>query len=284
VSIAELCASVIPSAILCKIADSLKYNGYPLFTSQKTPTTKSKTRIYPHDDTTTSTTTDDDTAAANVIEDGFVDDASIFPDVDISEVANEFDTIKNLVKAFADAGIPLRMKNVTQKDIGIPTFVASSIEWITRDNGYFFYGHGTHPDSRIALVRAITELSQTRAANIHGARDDLERIRYNENDEIHRRKWQFMPAVSSSKKKVIQFSKIQTHTNDDILDDIHVILDGLKRAGLKRAIVVDLTNRNVGIPVVRIIVPGLETFEVTNSIMGRRAKMYFTGLILNRAL
>ena len=44
---------------------------------------------------------------------------------------------------------------------------------------------------------------------------------------------------------------------------------------LKRAIVVDLTNPDIGIPVVRALVPGLETFEVTESIMGRRAREHY---------
>ena len=44
-------------------------------------------------------------------------------------------------------------------------------------------GHGTHPDARIALLRAITEVSQTRAANIQGARDDLRRIKYNDEND-----------------------------------------------------------------------------------------------------
>ena len=49
----------------------------------------------------------------------------------------------------------------------------------------------------------------------------------------------------------------------------------LKKAGLKRAIIVDLTNPRLGIPVVRAIVPGLETFEATDSIIGTRAKEYY---------
>jgi thioglycine synthase len=254
VSISDLCASSIPYNILEKITDSLKKEGYPV------------TRIS--------------------AEDKFVDDSSIFPDVDISEIAEEFEPIKFLVKRFTDSGIPLLIKEITQKDIGIPTFVASSIEWITRDYGYFAKGYGTHPDARIALTRAITEVSQTRAVNIHGARDDLKKIRYKENDEIYKRKWQFMPASSLTKqnnndnnnKNTIKFSEIKTHVNEDILDDIRLILYSLKKAGLKRAIIVDLTNSNIGIPVVRAIVPGLETFEVTNSIMGRRAKEYFRRL------
>jgi len=175
----------------------------------------------------------------------------------------------------------LLIKDITQKDIGVSTFVASSIEWITHNYGYFAKGYGTHPDARIALIRAITEASQTRAANIHGARDDLKKIQYKENDEIYKRKWQFMPASSSltrqsnNNKNIIKFSEIKTYMNEDILDEIHLILYSLKKAGLKRAIIVDLTNHNIGIPVVRAIVPGLETFEIIKSIMGRRAKEYF---------
>ena len=259
VSIADLCVSSIPYNILEKIIDSLKKEengGYPV--------------------------------AQIPAEDKFVDDSSIFPDVDISEIAEEFEPIKRLVKKFTNAGIPLLIKDITQKDIGIPTFVASSIEWITRDYGYFAKGFGTHPDARIALIRAITEASQTRAANIQGARDDLKKIQYKENDEIYKRKWQFMPASSSltkqknsNNKNIIKFSEIKTYMNEDILDDINLILYSLKKAGLKRAIIVDLTNPNIGIPVVRAIVPGLETFEVTKSIMGRRAKEYFKRLYLS---
>jgi thioglycine synthase len=258
VSIADLCVSSIPYNILEKIIDSLKKEengGYPV--------------------------------ARIPAEDKFVDDPSIFPDVDISEIAEEFEPIKRLVKKFTNASIPLLIKDITQKDIGIPTFVASSIEWITRDYGYFAKGFGTHPDARIALIRAITEASQTRAANIQGARDDLKKIQYKENDEIYKRKWQFMPASSSltrqknNNKNIIKFSEIKTYMNEDILDDIYLILCSLKKVGLKRAIIVDLTNPNIGIPVVRAIVPGLETFEVTKSIMGRRAKEYFKRLYLS---
>jgi ribosomal protein S12 methylthiotransferase accessory factor len=49
----------------------------------------------------------------------------------------------------------------------------------------------------------------------------------------------------------------------------------LKEAGLRRVIIVDLTNKNIGIPVVRAIVPGLETYTVTESVMSRRAKSFF---------
>jgi ribosomal protein S12 methylthiotransferase accessory factor len=210
------------------------------------------------------------------IENKFVDDMSIYPDVDSLELVTQFKEMKRLIDRFTFCNIPLFLKDITQKDIGIPTFMASSVEWITPDYGYFAKGYGTHPDSRIASARAITELSQTRAANIHGARDDLKKIRYNLNDELYKRRWQFVLTKSAknrkySENKTVKMNEIKTFVNKDILEDINFILSRLKKAGLKRAIIVDLTNPIIGIPVVRAIIPGLETFEVTNSIIGERA-------------
>src|SRR5919107_740031 len=206
-------------------------------------------------------------SVSHILPDKFVDDPSIFPDVDITEI--DFEPIKTLVEKFRQAGISLMVKDITS-DIGIPTFNASSVEWISHDYGYLAEGHGTHPDARIALLRAITEVSQTRAANIQGARDDLRKIKYGQNNTDDKRAWQFMP---SSKK--VKFSEVTSYFNQDILNDIKLILEHLKQTGLNRAIIVNLTNDSIGIPVVRAIVPGLETFKITKSVMGWRARRYF---------
>jgi ribosomal protein S12 methylthiotransferase accessory factor len=233
-SLAELRASAIPYHVLHMVRSSLVSAGF---------------------------------AVPQIAPDKFMDDPSVFPDVDISDV--DFQPVRNLVSKFQDANISLRIKDITS-DIGIPTFNASSVEWVSHDYGYLAEGHGTHPDARIALLRAITEVSQTRAANIQGARDDLRKIRYGESNTDDRRAWQFM--ASTNRRK---FSDIQTFFNEDILDDIRLILARLKAVGLGRVIIVDLTNPEIKIPVVRAIVPGLETFKITKSVMGRRARACF---------
>ena len=258
VSIADLCASSIPYTILQELTKLLTKMNYGI--SKNTSTTETN----------------------------FFDDSSLFQEVDISEV-NMFESAKILFDKFAKNGISLLIKDITQEDIGIPTFVASSVEWITDDYGFFALGYGTHVDSRIALIRAITELSQTRAINIQGSRDDLTKIHYKENDQIHKRKWQFMPTMRPNSKKgskqTVMFSQIRSYIIDDLLDEIKFILSRLKKSGLKKVIIVNLTNPNVGIPVVRAIVPGLETFEVarlyTSSelLMGNRAKSRFYSLL-----
>lgn len=234
ISLAELRASAIPFHFIRTITNSLKAKQY---------------------------------SVSPVPADQFMDDSSIFPDVDIRDV--DFDPIKMLVRKFEKANIPLIIKDISS-DIGIPTFNASSIEWLTHDYGYLAEGHGTHPDARIALLRAITEVSQTRVANIQGARDDLRKIKYGHDNSDDKRAWQFTPS-----KNKIQFSQVRSYFNRDILDDIKLILARLQHAGLKKAIIVDLTIAKIGIPVVRAIVPGLETFKFTKSVMGWRAKKYF---------
>jgi len=233
-SLAELRASAIPFHFLKHIMNSLKAKGYPI---------------------------------SAISADTFKDDPGIFPDVDISEIG--FEPAKDMANKFSNAGIPLIIKDITST-VGIPTFNASSIEWVTHDYGYLAEGHGTHPDSRIALLRAITEVSQTRAANIQGARDDLRKINYGQDNTDDKRAWQFMPS-----KNTIKFSEVRTYFNEDILEDIKLLLDHLKGDGLATAIIVNLTNPEIGIPVVRAVVPGLETFKITKSVMGHRAKRYF---------
>lgn len=199
--------------------------------------------------------------------DNFIDDNTIFPDIDLDTV--DFLPAKKLIGKFKNENISLFIKNITS-DIGIPTFIATSVEWISHDYGYLAEGHGTHPDARIALLRSITEVSQTRAANIQGARDDLRKIRYSDSNNEDKRSWQF-----TNSTKIINFSDVPTYYHDDILDDINLILQNLKRSGLNQTIVVNLTNPSLNIPVVRTLVPGLETFKFLKSVIGPRAKAYF---------
>ncbi|MEM2856699.1 MAG: YcaO-like family protein [Candidatus Nitrosocaldaceae archaeon] len=194
----------------------------------------------------------------------FVDDTSIFDEVDVSNISIPF--AKYLINRFKEENIPLLIKDVTS-DIGIPTFIATSVQWITDDYGYLAEGHGTHPNAGIALIRAITEVSQTRAANIHGARDDLRKIDYRRGS-VENKAWQFMHSNTKS------FESIKSYDHKDILEDIEFTLSSLRRAGLNKAIIVDLTDKELKIPVVRAVVPGLETFKVSRSIIGWRGMRY----------
>lgn len=194
----------------------------------------------------------------------FIDDNSIYSDIDLNGL--DYPPVERIVRQFKKCQISLTVKDITT-EIGISTFIASSVEWVNHDYGYLVEGHGTHPDSRIALMRAITEVSQSRAANIQGSRDDLRKMKYDPQNSDENRSWQFM--VSSKKKA---FTEVKSFYHEDILDDIKLILGKLKDKGFKNAIVVNLTNSRLQVPVVRIIVPGLETFKINKLAVGRRAQ------------
>jgi ribosomal protein S12 methylthiotransferase accessory factor len=231
ISLAQLRASAIPFHILNNIYHNFQRHGYNI-----NPISKEQ----------------------------FIDDNSIFPDVKISQ--EDSHQVTKLINTFKKFNIRLIIKDITT-DIKIPTFNVACVEWISHDYGYLAEGHGTHPDKRIALLRAITEVSQTRAANIQGARDDLRKIHYNDNNTDDKNAWQFMAS-----EKTINFSDIITYLNEDILDDINIIIKFFKIVGLKKAIIVNLTNPKIKIPVVRAIVPSLETFKISKSVMGLRAR------------
>jgi thioglycine synthase len=233
-SLAELRSSAFPFHLLKILTNKFKESGYPI---------------------------------NEIASDAMVDEPNLFPMLDLE--GNIFHPARNLVDRFKAANISLIIKEITS-DVGISTFNAASVEWLTQNYGYLAEGTGTHPDARIALVRAITELAQTRAANIQGARDDLRKINYVGENSEDKRSWQFL----NSDRKV-RLSGVKSYYNQNILDDIRLILNQLRAVGLKRAIVVDLTVPWIGIPVVRAIVPGLETFKFTKSVVGQRARNYF---------
>ena len=68
------------------------------------------------------------------------------------------------------------------------------------------------------------------------------------------------------------FEDIPNHETDDVLADVRWELESLRTAGVQTAIAVDLTCPEFGIPVIRMIIPGLE-WDCTHPryVPGRRA-------------
>ena len=69
------------------------------------------------------------------------------------------------------------------------------------------------------------------------------------------------------------FRSIVTWNSETFEDDINWMLKGLMGSGIKSVIVVNLSRREFDIPVVRIIVPGLEELHtVPGYVPGHRAR------------
>jgi ribosomal protein S12 methylthiotransferase accessory factor len=186
------------------------------------------------------------------------------------EVKNINDGLVNwMQKKFADAQVEVTIRDITS-DIGIPTMAAVADDGLLRDPMLLTMGMGTHTSARIAVMRALTEVAQSRLTQIHGAREDTavaqirKRLGY---DRVKR-----MNAYWFRDNGTVDFSTIRSCDTDDFVKDIRIMIGALARRGLDRVIVVDLTRDEIGIPVVRVIVPGLEAYAMDPERKGERAK------------
>jgi ribosomal protein S12 methylthiotransferase accessory factor len=66
---------------------------------------------------------------------------------------------------------------------------------------------------------------------------------------------------------------VPTREHDRFEDDLGFMLDRLRASGCAEAAVVNLTRREIGVPVVRVVVPGLEALDdLPGYLPGRRAR------------
>ena len=175
----------------------------------------------------------------------------------------------DLLAKFAAAGVEVTLRDITS-DTGIPTVAAVADDVVLKDPALLTIGMGSHTSAGIAVLRALTEVAQSRLTQIHGAREDTDTadvrkmIGYERTKRLNRH-W-------FAENGSIEFAAMPSFDSDDFLTDIDCVIDRLSLAGLSRVIVVDLTRPEIGIPVVRVIVPGLEVYAVDQDRMGRRCR------------
>lgn len=118
-----------------------------------------------------------------------------------------------------------------------------------------FQGYGCHPDRGIALSRAITEAVQARLTYISGARDDLYRDDYLLiQSRRNRRSWL---AWLARERPSRSFRDVPDMAGGDVGEDLERVLAVVERAGFGQVAAVNLTLPGIGIPVVRMLVPGM---------------------------
>jgi len=132
-------------------------------------------------------------------------------------------------------------------------------------------GAGCHPRRGVALLRALTEAAQSRLTVIAGSRDDVEATKYDAASarESSRR----CREEISSATAYARFQDLPDVDHPSLEADVSWELEQLRAAGLKQAVLVDLTKAEYRVPVVRVVVPHLESLSgVRAYVFGRRAR------------
>ncbi len=115
---------------------------------------------------------------------------------------------------------------------------------------------GRERRSWIALLRALTEAAQARLTFISGSRDDLSRADYERLRSVQvLRRARLMLEIKGAPHSYLD---VCTSENNNFVEEVCWELQVLRKSGFKRVIVVDLTKPEFGLPVVRVVIPGLQ--------------------------
>jgi YcaO-like protein with predicted kinase domain len=157
------------------------------------------------------------------------------------------------VRHVRSRGIEITIDDLTH-DMAVPTFRATLADrsFPGREGQIWrFEGLGCDLDSERAVSRAISEAAQSHTALLVGARETFE-----DGERHARRTPAGLVQQLLRKPQTIAFEHECCDT-DDLYDVMMLLLERFERVGLTRVVVVDLTKPDLGIPVVRMLVPGL---------------------------
>ncbi len=159
-----------------------------------------------------------------------------------------------LLEKFAAADCGVRIWDLTS-DVGLPCFtclvMGNEHDWADPETGT-----GCHASKTVALARALSEAAQVRATFIAGSRDDIGLPEYR-HAVRQKRRTQGLRQFATH-QPIRRFSQIASFQNAYIEDDLQLCLKQLENIGIQQIIAVDLSKPEFGIPVVKVVVPGLE--------------------------
>jgi len=164
-----------------------------------------------------------------------------------------------LIEKCNAADVRIAVWHVSQS-LPVPCFLCRAFD----SQGHTFYpqrasGLGCHPYRRIALARAITEALQSRLTHITGGRDDVSWWRYRNAIRVDNdagKRW--VQRLETEPENIDLEDTPEAPSLRSINDLLNWVLAALAAEGFAQAIVVDLAQAHLGIPVVHTTVPGLE--------------------------
>ena len=189
-----------------------------------------------------------------------------YSQIDLNSIENEL-IIDTLAK-FQSKGINIKLMDFTA-DIKVPTVAASADDTVTKDAGLLTLGLGTHLDPEIAILRALTEVAQSRATQINGAREDTVRADFAREAGYERMK-RINKFYFKEEENKISLTDIENKSTSSISKDLKIVKDELQSNEIKHILYYDLTRPEVNVNVVRVIIPEMEIYAIDPTRAGYR--------------
>ena len=158
-------------------------------------------------------------------------------------------------------------------DLKITTIAASADDTVLKDPALLTLGVGTHLNPEVAVIRALTEVAQSRATQIHGTREDTIRA-----DFMRKSGYEHMKRMNKHyfqrEEETINLSDIEDKSSNSIKKDIETSIEEVQKVGFNQVLYTDLTRNEIGINVARVIIPKAELYSLDEERLGNRALEY----------
>ncbi len=175
------------------------------------------------------------------------------PGVDVASLGEPW--LMEMLSQYASIGRELWVLDLTS-DFGIPVMAALSRR-LDGPHEHIVFGFGAHFDPRIAVRRAVTELNQLLPVVLERGHelDDRDARRWLEYATVANQPY-LRPEPGRRPSVCADFSYVH---RADVRDDIIALAKMLRAQGLEM-LVLDQTRPDIGLPVVKVVVPGLRPF------------------------
>lgn len=189
-----------------------------------------------------------------------------YAQIDVGSI--ESDIICETIDKFESEGIKIKLMDLTA-DINIPTIAASADDTLTKDAGLLTLGIGTHLDPEVAILRALTEVAQSRATQINGAREDTVRADF-AREACYERMKRINKYYFRQEEEQISLSSIENKSTTSITEDLEIVKEELISNDIKNILYYNLTRSELDVSVVRVIIPEMEIYAIDSSRAGYR--------------
>ena len=189
-----------------------------------------------------------------------------YAQIDLNSIESKL--VNDVIEKFESEGIKIKLMDFTA-DIKIPTIAASADDTVTKDAGLLTLGMGTHLDPEVAILRALTEVAQSRATQINGAREDTVRADFARQAGYERMK-KINKYYFREEEEKIKLSDIENKSTSSITKDIEIVKDELMANEIEKILYVDLTRPELDVSVVRVVIPEMELYALDPTRAGYR--------------
>lgn len=189
-----------------------------------------------------------------------------YKQIDLDSIESE--TVNDAISKFSENDIKIKLMDFTA-DVNIPTIAASADDTLLKDAGLLTLGIGTHLDPEVAVLRALTEVAQSRATQIHGAREDTVRADFAREAGYERMK-RINKYYFRDEEEQIKLSDIENKSTSSITKDIEIVKDELISNDIQKILYTNLTRPELDVSVVRVVIPEMELYTIDKSRAGYR--------------